>query len=176
MSSRLCGIRVPGGLATTSPFSKIIAFGYDDGPTSGIVRCTGCAEAYRFDVLASDVDGIYDFAAWDRGEELRIFSLSRLSEGAFERAVDVLSTAEAPRWPVWVPGVYPHLPTLDRLVDTDIASILAGADRPCLIVAAAGLLQPMVAIRDHPAGGRLSDSDWFALLGFTADDRAAARA
>lgn len=171
MTSQLCGIKVTGEFAANSPFSDVVAFGYDDGPTTGIVRCAGCADAYRFDVLAIDVDGIYDNASWDRGEELRIYSLSPLPAGTFDDIVALLSTVEPPRWPLWIPGIRAPSPDLDRLVETNVNPILAVANRPRLLVAAGGLLQPIVAIRDDPGNYERTEADWFALLGFTADHR-----
>jgi len=38
----------------------------------------GCSAAYTFEMLALDGDGKYDSQAWDRGEEMRIFSLAAL--------------------------------------------------------------------------------------------------
>ena len=174
MTSQLCGTAVANGFTRVSPFSKIVAFGYSDGPTTGVVRCAACSEGYRFDLLTTDVDGTYNHASWDRGDELRVYTLSPLPDGAFDRIVAMLSTAEAPKWPVWVPGVNPRVPELDRIIETEIIPILSGAGEPRLIATSGGLLQPIVAIRDHPAGDGRTTSDWFALLGFIADDRIAA--
>jgi hypothetical protein len=171
MNSRLCGQAIAGGRATGSPFSKIVGFGYDDGPTTGVVRCAGCSDAYRFDVLAIDVDGIYDIGSWDQGEELRIYALSPLPDGAFDQIVALLSTAEPPRWPIWVPSVVPNSPAFDRLIEKDYQPILTDPDPRLLVAAAGGLLQPIVAVGNHPYDDGRTASDWFALLGFAAGDR-----
>jgi hypothetical protein len=166
MTSLLCGRNPTDQVGAASPFAKIVAFGYEDGPSIGIVRCVDCSEAYRFEMLATDVDGLYDQAAWDRGEELRIFALVPLSEGAFDRIVTLLSSVEEPIWPVWLPGVSRRSPELDRHIEADVSEILGTAGHPRLIVATADLLKPFVAIRDYPAEDGQAPLDWFAVLGF----------
>ena len=169
MDMLLCGRPIAAWRGTASPFAKIIALGFDDGPSTGVVLCQGCSGAYRFELIAIDVDGTFDHAAWDRGEELRVFSLAPLPEGSFDRIVAALAAIEAPRWPTWAPGVDLRAPELDRLIESDIASILHGADRPTLVVVAAGLLQPFVTIRESPEPNGRTPTDWFALFGFVAD-------
>ena len=171
MTSKLCGKALLGRRGARSPFAKLVAFDYDDGAVSGIVCCEGCANAYQFDELARDVDGLHDRAAWDRGEELRAYSLAPLPADAFDRTVKLISSAEAPNWPVWVPGIRQSSPHLASLIENEVAAILASSEPPTLLVATAGLLQPIVAVRDYPATAGQAPVDWFALLGFAADQR-----
>src|SRR5262245_37097605 len=84
---------------------RVISLAYEDGPTSGAAESADSSTSYRFELLAIDVDGVYDHDAWDRGEELRVYSLTKLAEGSFGRIVAVLSQFEQPTWPVWVPGM-----------------------------------------------------------------------
>jgi hypothetical protein len=71
---------------------EVIAFGYYDGPTQGMVRLAD-ARVYWFEMIAEDVD-----------RELRVFALSALEPGLFDVVVTALSAAVGvPTWPLWVP-------------------------------------------------------------------------
>ena len=48
-----------------SPFVRLVAVGYYDGPTHGLVECGGCGRLYAFCKLD-----------WDDGQDVRIFSLA----------------------------------------------------------------------------------------------------
>src|SRR5687768_1561221 len=152
MTSRLCAKQFPndGGMGTASPLSKMVALGFDDGPTEGIVCCENCSSAYRFETLAIDFDGRYDHPSWDRGEELRVFALTSLPPETFDRIVDWLSSIESPRWPVWAPGVGSPSSELARVIEAEVVPALAGSSGPRLLIAAANLLATIVAIRDFP--------------------------
>jgi hypothetical protein len=145
-----------------SLFAKLVALGYEDGPTGGAIQSTDGRGDYRFELVAIDVDGIHDYDAWDRGEELRAFALTELPSGSFERIVAVLSSAEEPTWPVWVPGVRNSSPVADELVAREVAQILLSAQGQRFVVVTTDLLgQPITAYRidsveGEPPGG------WFA--------------
>jgi hypothetical protein len=87
-----CCRGLPGSGRVKSPFARVIALGYYDGPTSGLVQCAECERAYRFDLLG-----------WDEGQDVRIYGLAPLPATSFDRLVDALSRYQAPGWPVWVP-------------------------------------------------------------------------
>ena len=48
-----------------SPFSRIVATGFYDGPTDGLVECGACRSIYVFEKLD-----------WDDQQDIRVFSLS----------------------------------------------------------------------------------------------------
>src|SRR2546421_7100861 len=81
-----------------SPFSKVVALGYYDGPTSGAVVCSVCLKAYKFELLnetASD---------WYSEDGIRVFGLAPFSiPSSFERLVATGSKEGLPHWPIWVP-------------------------------------------------------------------------
>jgi hypothetical protein len=74
-----------------SPVQRILAFGYYDGPTDGVLLC-GNAQVFRFDLLAWDEDT----------QDVRGFRLSPLAREAWEQLVALCCKYETPRWPVWV--------------------------------------------------------------------------
>jgi len=147
----------------SSPFARLLAFGYEDGPTEGVVQCAGCSMAYWFELLAIDVDGVHDRIAWERGAELRVFALSPLPAGTFKRIVDVLSAVEEPRWPAWMPTFGRTSPLVNSVVERWITPAITSAGLDRIAVVAPDLLSPIVAAR--PLVGEAVDGDWFALLG-----------
>ncbi len=175
MTSLLCEHRaraLPGGEPI---FSKAIALDYRDGPSWGAVQCASCTAAYRFDLLAIDVDGSYDRAAWDRGEELRVFGLAILPTGGFERVVNLLSSVEHPRWPIWAPTMTGTAAELPALVETEVVPLLEAAGSTRLVVATQGLLAPIRvsrAIDGRVNDRKWSDRDWFSLVGLSAQQPA----
>jgi hypothetical protein len=147
-------------------FARAIVLGYEDGPSTGAVQRADGSAAYRFELIATDVDGLHDRDAWDRGEELRIFALSPLPHGSFEHIVSLLSAVESPHWPVWVPGARFSSRALDRIVQDQVVPILEIAGDPQLVMAAPGLLASPVAGRELSNGsGKPQQQDWFAYLG-----------
>src|SRR2546430_705384 len=96
----LCCRYLPSFHRKTSPFSKIIALGWFDGPTSGVIQCGQCSASYKFNTVARDFSGNFDQAAWDQGEEIRILTLAPLPMQGFERLVNVLLQEKVPNWPV----------------------------------------------------------------------------
>jgi hypothetical protein len=144
-------------------FSKIIAFGYEDGPTNGVVQSADGATAYRFELLATDIDGAYDYEAWDRGEELRVYSLTMLLAGTFERIVGILSLIEKPNWPIWTPGMVHRSPTFDALFMREVDPLLHVTVGRRFVVIVHSLLAPPVEI--HQLHGQKGPDNWFTLLG-----------
>ena len=165
MKPSVCCQRLSALTEGRSPFSKIIAFGYSDGATSGVVQCGICSAAYTFEMLALDVDGKYDRQAWDRGEEIRIFSLAALPAQAFARLVEPLARLEAPRWPVWVPSRDPSKAQLLAAIDQEVNAIIHAASHPRVVVAASDLLKSISVAREVTAEQLTSVQDWFAFLG-----------
>src|SRR5437879_7678412 len=72
---------------------RLIAFGYIDGPTEGIIDLGRDLGSYCFKVTAMDLE-----------RELRAVVLMRLPDERFEVLAEMLSAAFGPpKWPVWVP-------------------------------------------------------------------------
>lgn len=154
--SKLCGEDLSTWVGHDSPFIQIVFIGYDDGPTSGAARCAANSETYRFEMLTRDVDGTYDWPAWNRGEEIRIFSLARLPGDAFRRFAEALSQEE----------------TRQRIVEgeifyNEIYSILDAVKTPELIIASHGIRARIIAASQVSADGITAGKDWFSFLGLT---------
>lgn len=155
--SRLCGLDVSFLVGKTVPFTQIVYLGYDDGPTSGAARCPASPETYRFELLTRDYDGTYDWEAWDRGQEIRLFSLAPLPLEAYERLGEILSREELRQKLVEDEAYY-----------DEVASILEQAAPPDLVIATHGLNTRIIAASQVTVNDMANTQDWFAFLGLAA--------
>ncbi len=73
---------------------RVIALGYYDGPTSGILQCGVCLAEYMFDMI--------DWNQTEDGEDTRIFVLCPLPKGSFGEIVKFFPKGKCPSMPVWV--------------------------------------------------------------------------
>src|SRR4051794_30325307 len=73
-----------------SPFGRLRATGYYDGPTEGLVECGTCKTTYSFHKLD-----------WDDQQDVRIFSLSPIVGRAIDDLVQSPGVPKA-NWPSWV--------------------------------------------------------------------------
>lgn len=155
-------------------FDRVIVLGWFDGPTYGVAQCSGGVKAYRFNALATDVDGKHNRSAWDAGEEVRIYSLAPLPDGAFDLLAQLLSETEMPHWPVW------HWSPRSQFAAEDVESsflqriddILDTATAPELAVATrVGYLQSeLLAVSQVTDSDLATVQDWFAFLGIPAEE------
>ncbi len=76
-----------------SPFTKVLALGYYDGPTEGLLQDGQGSSVYQFRMLAWE----------DETQDLRIFGLAPLPATAFAELAEAYARHQSPRWPVWVP-------------------------------------------------------------------------
>jgi hypothetical protein len=136
-----------------SPFTRIVALGFYDGPTSGVVECLTCGSAYKFDMLD-----------WDDTHEVRIFRLALLPPGALAECVQALAPVGPPHWPVWVP-MRSRFPSDEAAAqaDRDLSAVLAKAAAPELIVAWAGYGERILAAAPQPHGELETVPDWFSV-------------
>lgn len=74
-----------------SPFSKVIATRYYDGPMEGFVAHRDWPHACLFQLID-----------WDRETDIRVYELSRVEDLSFEDVVAALFRDRMPTWPVWV--------------------------------------------------------------------------
>jgi hypothetical protein len=74
-----------------SPFNKVIATRYYDGPLSGFVQHRDWLQACVFQLID-----------WDRETDLRVYEVARVEDLAFEDVVGLLFADRLPTWPVWV--------------------------------------------------------------------------
>ena len=124
-----------------SPFDRVIALGWYDGPTEGLVRCGACARVYRFDLLDS-VDE-------DRG--IRLYSLAPVPTDTMDRLVDVLSPFMTPSWPMWAP-LWKFPAEDDRIaVERAVNELMAKVAAPEFVIETAGLLDEIDSVKAAPA-------------------------
>ncbi|HVY28073.1 MAG TPA: hypothetical protein VHB79_16060 [Polyangiaceae bacterium] len=74
-----------------SPFTKVIATRYYDGPMEGFLAHRDWPHACVFQLLD-----------WDRETDLRVYEIARVEDLAFEDVVALLFQERLPTWPVWV--------------------------------------------------------------------------
>lgn len=74
-----------------SPFTKVIATRYYDGPLEGFLAHSDWAHACVFQMID-----------WDRETDLRVYEIARVEDTGFEDVVALLFKDRLPTWPVWV--------------------------------------------------------------------------
>jgi hypothetical protein len=74
-----------------SPFGKVLATGYYDGPTEGFLVHKTRDELFFFHLLD-----------WDDGQDVRVFEVAVVPGIALDNAVEVLSMSSPPKWPIWL--------------------------------------------------------------------------
>src|SRR3954470_20513449 len=74
-----------------SPFTKVIATHYYDGPMEGFLGHSEWPQACVFRLLD-----------WDRETDLRVYEIARVEDLGFEEVVALLFQERLPTWPVWV--------------------------------------------------------------------------
>jgi hypothetical protein len=160
-----CNNAYSGGLEP-SPFERLIAIEYYDGPTKGVIQCRDCDQAYMFTMLEIDDEGKYDTASWDEGREIRIFGLSYLPASSFEDLIAVCSRYMAPKWPIWVPlHRTTHTGETLNVLESEIARVLDVTRDLSLVVATHGLLVDVIAARNISEVELVEKRDWFFFLG-----------
>jgi hypothetical protein len=134
-----------------SAISKILALGFYDGPTSGVLQCATCLSVYKFDMLD-----------WDDDHDVRIFRLAALPGDSLTQCVKALAQPESPHWPVWVPSRW-NLPSEEsrEVADRELQRILDRARPAELVVAWVGYGERILAARKVPAADLVNVPDWF---------------
>jgi hypothetical protein len=136
-----------------SPFTKILALGFYDGPTSGVLQCATCSAVHKFEMLD-----------WDDDHEIRIFRLAALPPDSLAQCVAALSRAETPRWPVWVPSPWRWLPEeKGPAEDQVVQQVLARAKPAELLIAWVGYGERVLAAKKLPPEKLSGVPDWFSL-------------
>ncbi|MDF3069662.1 MAG: hypothetical protein K0R38_5263 [Polyangiaceae bacterium] len=74
-----------------SPFSKVIATRYYDGPMEGFVAHNDWPHACLFQLVD-----------WDRETDIRVYEVTRVEDFSFDEVVEALFRDRRPTWPVWV--------------------------------------------------------------------------
>jgi hypothetical protein len=94
-------------------FTTIIAFGWEDAPSSGVAECSNCGRTLAFETVAVDAD-------LDR----RIVAVSALPSGTLARVEIALAPLGEPRRPIWVPLWRFDTPEQHASVERDLNALL----------------------------------------------------
>jgi len=150
-----------------TPFTKIIALDWYDGPAGGILQCESCQAVYQFDMLD-----------WDY-RQVRVFRLRTLPGECWMQITAALEQeGKTPLWPVWFPNKWPSDDALEN-TNRRTKEILAQANPAELVVAWLGYGERILAAQKIPAKDLESEPvwfdvqnlsevrDWFSLLGLT---------
>jgi len=116
-------------------FEETIVRDWYDGITSGLAMSKRLDTAFRFDIVA-----------WGPQQEMRVFVLSRVNSEDFKEIVSLLSTKEAPNWPIW----FPKWPIWESGSDPRkdvISHFLSKAKRPELAVASDSMFEVLFAAK-----------------------------
>lgn len=149
LSANLCWRE---GANYLSPVQKILAFGYYDGPTDGVLQC-GNTQVFRFDLLAWE----------EETQDVRGFMLSPLAMEAWERLVALCSNYETPRWPLWL--------CWREELRQPIGEILRQAGDVEWVVATEDLLGEILRVKAIGPEELVRVTDWGAFLELTQDLR-----
>ena len=151
MNTHLIDRPFPEGVPFPSPGQKILALGYYDGPTEGLLQCeTG--RVYRFEILA-----------WDsETQDVRVFGLAPMPPAAFDQLAELFAQREKPRWPVWIPSWCE-----DQNEETD--AILKEAGPTEWVIATDDLMGAILAAKRVLPNDLHTVVDWRSFLGLGDD-------
>lgn len=90
MARTCCRVLVGDLRDVESPFSRLVAVGFYDGPTEGLIECGTCGTVFSFRKLD-----------WDDQQDIRVFSLSPVANVDLDDLADA-PAGSTPKWPCWV--------------------------------------------------------------------------
>ena len=135
--------------------SHVIALGYSDGPTQGLLRLqTG--QDFWFDLVVEDID-----------LDVRVFILRLLPADLFDSAVATIERfLGRPRWPIWVPLWQFGENEESNLVEDQLDRIRAGGVTS-LAIACSGDFHHGIALKEIADETVRTRDEWFAFLEIT---------
>jgi hypothetical protein len=132
--------------------TQVIALGYFDGPTEGVVKLSD-GQIFRFSPLAEDVN-----------REIRAFALATLSQQQFDDIVRLLSMPlGSPTWPIWVPLWRFANENLRISTEQGINAILAATEVVAVVVCSDDL-QHCLGVRSITAQQLETVVSWFEFM------------
>jgi hypothetical protein len=144
-----------------SPFHRVIALGWYDGPISGLLECGVCGRAYRFDLICTTIVKL------EGRNDLRIYRLAPLTKGSLDRLEEALAPYQILRHsqqPVWVPLWKFPTEADHEAMDGLTQQILGSAGPPELAVATEDLVEKIMEARELTAEKLANVSDWFRFM------------
>lgn len=152
----ICCQKLVGAQNALSPFQKVIALDYHDGPTAGLLQCKECSRAYRFNMVS-----------WDDGQNVRIFTLALLPEGSFAQLESAYAQHQAPIWPLWVPRWEFPSDDAKHTLESRTEEVLGRAGPPQLVLASEDLSNRILLGKAITSQTIATVRDWFAFLGLS---------
>ena len=136
-------------------FDRVIALGYYDGPTEGVLSCGACGKNYVFRMCGWDPDD----------DDVRVFELRPVGNSSLDSVLEIFAHVGPPRSPVWLPLWRFDTPELERQASDDIAALLRPIGTARLIIATSDLAGSISAARrvDHVEPDRTVE-DWLRWL------------
>ena len=141
-----------------APFSRVVGLGYYDGPTDGVAESVDHTTCYRFELL----DELPD---WDKGNDIRVFSLAALPPGSLDALLHVCPGSEHATAPVWVPIWKFDSTAAQETAKREVQRILDRAAPPEAVIATDASLSTVIARRSVTDDDLRRVKDWFGFLG-----------
>jgi hypothetical protein len=145
------------GASYLSPVTRVLALGFYDGPTNGLLQCGANGPVYKFDLL----DEVWDA----EGQDLRVFSLAPVFSTALAQLAEAYANLLTPRWPVWAPiWSFPtasEQAAMEALTD----QVLQQAGPVQWVIATRDLMGPIAAARAVTSENGSRITDWPHFLG-----------
>jgi len=132
----------------SSPFCKVLATGFYDGPTEGFLAHSTRDELFLFHLLD-----------WDDGQDVRVFGVAVVPGIFLDSAVTVLSKSKPPTWPIWVVPA-----PLDESAEQFVQQARKIA-RPVAVAVTRNLLQTFELWQEVDEDFVFSSQDWMKTLG-----------
>ena len=99
---------------TSAVFDRVVALGYYDGPTEGVLSCGACGSNY-----------VFRMCGWDPDEDdVRVFELRPVGNGSLDSVMEIFAHVGPPRSPVWRPLWRFDTPELERRANNRIEAVL----------------------------------------------------
>lgn len=129
--------------------SRLVALGYYDGPTEGVVELADGWGAYSFNMIAADTE-----------RDLRAIKLATLPPTKFDELVRLLEEELGPaRWPIWVPMWEFRSDERRRVAEERVNAIYATAE-PIAIAACDDTLERCLKVKDLRENPEANIEEW----------------
>jgi len=142
-----------------SPITQILALGYYDGPTQGVLQCGDGGPVYKFDLI----DG--PFCMKEGWWDLRVYRLAPLPATSLAELAQAYSRYWPPRWPIWLPIWHFQNPADEEAMNRLTDHVLNQAGAPNWVVASFDLTDTIRAAKAVTAAQFALATDWLKLLG-----------
>ena|SRR5215467_3760964 len=140
-----------------SPFTKVLALGYYDGPTNGLLQSGEAGPVYKFDV----VDDLWI----SNGEDVRVFTLAPVPSNSLTELTNLYSQFLVPHWPFWVPPWSFPTKEIQQRMERATDDVLGRAGPVEWALAATDLLGTIHAARAVGPEEFSQITDWYSFLG-----------